>query len=520
MPRTTHPTPTVLTTSADLLLDDDGQPVSRDAVLKRAFGDRYSVQEIDRAAGTVTHLDTADWRLRRAGMDLTILHGSQHLVLHRGEAAKVEQPTGSIGWPSTISNIPAGPVRDLIQEAVWIRALLPFATSLDRSTSFAVLNEDAKTVARVRWREGLVQAPQERRLPVRVQVESLRGYEADAAKAERLLTRATPLTATRSSWFEVLWATPGLGPAATERFGMQRSQAADLAVADALLGYLADIESNAKGIIDDIDTEYLHEFRVAVRRTRSVLKLLGDVLPVGIAARVSDEFRWLGTVTSLTRDLDVYLLGLHDMARLVARPSGLEAFGAHIRRRRTVEHRALVQALRSERFVALCTGWRADLGAVISAPSRHYATAAQLARERLKQIFRKATKRAQAITRDSPSEQVHSLRKTCKEMRYLLEVFKPICSPQAYKSVISDFKELQTVLGDFQDGEVQAAGLRGFAQEMLSDGSADTTTLLAMGELSGHFEVRQRRARKILTKNHEMYLGKRAADHLDRLLTA
>ena len=510
---------TVLTTSVELLKDDDGNPLSREAVLQRAFGDRYTVQEIGVTAEVMTHLDTADWRLRKGGIDLAFVPSTGQLVAFSG-SSRVEQPAGSIGWPALISSIPDGPVRDVIRDAVWVRALLPFATSQDRCNSFAVLNDDAKTVARVRWREGSVQAPQERRLPLRVQIDALRGYAADAAKVERRLTLGTPLAATRDTWFEALWAMPGLGPSGTERFGMQRSQAADLAVADALLGYLAEIEDNVTGIVADIDTEYLHEFRVAVRRTRSVLKLLGDVLPDGLADRMSAEFRWLGDITSPTRDLDVYLLGIDDMAQLVARPGGLDAFGAHVRKRRAVEHRTLARALKSPRFVQLCATWRTELAGVMSAPSRHRETAAQLAEERLHRIFRKATKRAKAITRDSPSEEVHSLRKTCKEMRYLLEVFKPLCNPKAYKDVISDFKELQTVLGDFQDGEVQAAALREFAKEMMSDNSVGADTLLAMGELSARFDVRQRRARDTLTKRHEMYLGKAASAHVDRLLKA
>ena len=519
MPRFAGRNSTVFTTSAELLTDNKGTPLTREAVLRRAFGDRYTVKEIDVTNEVMTHLDTADWRLRRDGIDLAFVPKSGHLVVHRG-TARVEQPAGSIGWPALISRIPEGPVREEIRAAVGVRAVLPFATSQDRCNSFAVLNEDAKTVARVRWCQGSVQAPQERQLPVRVQVDSLRGYAADAAKVERLLTLGTPLAATRDTWFEALWAVPGLGPSSSERFGMQRSQAADLAVADALLGYLAEMEANVEGIVADIDTEYLHEFRVAVRRTRSVLKLLGDVLPDGLAARMGVEFRWLGQITSATRDLDVYLLGLDDMAQLVARAESLDAFGAYIRQRRAAEHRTLARALRSARFVELGAAWRAELAAVMSAPSRHRETAAQLAEERLHRVFRKATKRSQAITSKSPSEQVHSLRKTCKEMRYLLEVFKPLCNPEAYKDVITDFKELQAVLGDFQDGEVQAAALRQFAQEMMSAGSVDSETLLAMGELSARFEVRQRRARDILTKRHEKYLGKRAAGHVDRLLKA
>ncbi len=251
---------------------------------------------------------------------------------------------------------------------------------------------------------------------------------------------------------------------------------------------------------------------------RSVLKLLGDVLPDGLAARIGDEFRWLGDVTSPTRDLDVYLLGIDDMAQLVARPGGLDAFGAHVRERRAATHHTLAGALTSARFAELCVAWRADLAAVMSAPSGHRMTAAQLAQDRLHRVFRKATKRAKAITSESPSEQVHSLRKTCKEMRYLLEVFKPLCNPRAYQDVITDFKELQDVLGDFQDGEVQAVALRQFAAEMMHDRSVDAESLLAMGELAARFDVRQRQARDTLTKRHETYLGRPAAAHVDRLL--
>ena len=53
---------------------------------------------------------------------------------------------------------------------------------------------------------------------------------------------------------------------------------------------------------------------MAVRRTRSVLKMLGDVLPAGLAERMSAEFRWLGDITTPTRDLDVYLLSIDAMA--------------------------------------------------------------------------------------------------------------------------------------------------------------------------------------------------------------
>ena len=62
------------------------------------------------------------------------------------------------------------------------------------------------------------------------------------------------------------------------------------------------------------------------------------------------------------------------------------------------------------------------------------------------------------------------------------------------KAAVSDLKALQDVLGRFQDSEVQRHALRGFADEMMADGTP-AGALLAMGELIGHLEAVQARAR-------------------------
>ena len=91
---------------------------------------------------------------------------------------------------------------------------------------------------------------------------------------------------------------------------------------------------------------------------------------------------------------------------------------------------------------------------------------------------------------------------------------------EKFRGWIADFKELQDLLGEFQDGEVQAAALRQFAQEMVDAGKVDANAILAMGELSGKFEARQRAARQTLTEHHENYLGRKASEHVDRLVSA
>jgi CHAD domain-containing protein len=492
--------------------------VAAEDLLTEALAPDFSVAAESTRVEILTHLDTVDGRLAKAGIDLAHLPRRRRLVaVYQGR--QVEQPvTGS--WPRLASELPAGEVAALVVGPAWIRALVPYATTQAETTTYAVRNADSKTVVRIHWTTGSLTKPATAVLPARAGIEVLRGYGSEAEAVRKALTRNTPLTGSDQSWFDVVRALPVLRPNLTQRFGMRPDQAADFAVADALLGYLAEMDATVDGIVADIDSEYLHDFRVAVRRTRSVLKMLGDVLPAGLAERLAPEFRWLGDITTPTRDLDVYLLELDELAATVTHPDDLTAFGAYVRERRSVAQALLAKGLRSTRYTDLVTTWRAALAEVIAHPSHAEMTASALAVERLHRVFRKCQKRAAKITADSDSELVHDLRKACKEMRYLMEVFKPLCDKKAYRAVIADFKELQDLLGEFQDGEVQSAALRQFAQEMVDAGKVDANAILAMGELSGKFEARQRAARETLTAHHENYLGRKAAAHVHGLVSA
>lgn len=494
-----------------------GAPAA-EPLLGKALAPTFTVAAEATRSELLTHLDTVDGRLHAAGIDLAHLPRRRRLLAVT-DGQRVEQPvTGT--WPRLATDLPAGQVSSLVAEPCWIRALIPYATTQAETTTYAIRNGDGKTVVRAHWTTGLLTRPDAVELPVRVGIETLRGYRSESEQVRRALTRNTALTPTDESWFALVRGLPALRPTVTQRFGMRPDQAADFAVADALLGYLAELDATVDGIVDDVDSEFLHDFRVAVRRTRSVLKLLGDVLPAGLADRLVPEFRWLGDVTTPTRDLDVYLLELDSLAATVTHPDDLVAFGAYVRDKRSAAQRVLAKALRSQRYTELVSGWRGALAEVIAHPSHAEMTAAALAEERLHQSFRKCRRRAAGITAESESELIHDLRKACKEMRYLMEVFKPLLDKAAYKSVLADFKELQDLLGEFQDGEVQAAALRQFAQEMVDAGKVDANAILAMGELSGKFEARQRAARETLTAHHENYLGAKAAKHVDRLVSA
>jgi CHAD domain-containing protein len=116
-------------------------------------------------------------------------------------------------------------------------------------------------------------------------------------------------------------------------------------------------------------------------------------------------------------------------------------------------------------------------------------------------------RRGKKIASDSPSDDVHSLRKRCKEFRYLLEVFRPLCAEASYRPLLKELKALQDTLGDFQDGEVQREAVREFAAVMMNEGAAPAATVLAMGELAAQLDAHQLGARAALVGRLRPFLA-------------
>jgi CHAD domain-containing protein len=194
--------------------------------------------------------------------------------------------------------------------------------------------------------------------------------------------------------------------------------------------------------------------------------------------------------------MDVYQLGLPEMSGwlVAAAADDLAPFAAHLRRRRTTQRRALVRGLKSARFQRLVSDWEDALKA-LAANAQEHETAGELADRSISKAYRRVARDGAAISASSPGVDLHGLRKRCKELRYALEVFTPVIDKDSRKAAVADLKGLQDVLGRFQDSEVQRHSLREFAEEMMAAGTP-AQVVLAMGELVGHLDAEQDRARQ------------------------
>jgi CHAD domain-containing protein len=86
------------------------------------------------------------------------------------------------------------------------------------------------------------------------------------------------------------------------------SMRASIAVATILTGFHRVLNAKEAGVIANRDSEFLHDFRVALRTSRSVLTETQGVFPKRSFRRFKSYLTWLARISSAPRDLDVFLL--------------------------------------------------------------------------------------------------------------------------------------------------------------------------------------------------------------------
>jgi len=217
---------------------------------------------------------------------------------------------------------------------------------------------------------------------------------------------------------------------------------ADLAAGAAarliLRHHLDVMEANEAGIIDDVDTEFLHDYRIALRRCRSAVEALRTLLPEAVQG-FRDDLRWLGTVTSAARDMDVYLLDFDKLTGLVpaAGSANLDVVHDLIRRHRAETYRDLIGAFKTARYSALKRRLRRALGAP-SVGVVEFRPIGLEASRRIRKHYRKTRAEGLAITDDSPAEALHALRKDRQDIALCDGILRPSLSTAKNAQVSQD----------------------------------------------------------------------------------
>ncbi len=476
-----------------------------------ALAGALEVQDSAQGEHLRNYYDTFDGLLRAAG--LSLVHEDGRLSLTERETGLVQASlaTAPPRMPLFAAELEPGPLRDSLRELTDdLRALLPLVQVLLHERRMSVLDGEQKTVVRLALEETSLAGPAGTVSPLRprLRITPVRGY--DSERHSVLLTLEQELGFMPADEplvdeaVRVAGGVPGGCPAKID-VPLRAQERADTAAAAVLRALLEVIEANLEGTIEDLDSEFLHDLRVSVRRSRAVQRELKGVFPPSELAHFRAEFRWLQQATGDARDLDVHVLEFDAMRALVGGPGyesmrdDLDPLLDVLRARRAKAHSKLVEDLRSRHTTRLLSSWRAFLDRLEEADEAERPDAARpigaVAGERIRKVYRRMVRMGNAIDESSPAEDYHELRKKGKELRYLLELFgAPLYPGEVVKPMIKTLKGLQDVLGRHQDREVQVALLRSLGGEV-AQAEQGTAALIAMGALIGRLAEDERAAR-------------------------
>jgi len=443
-----------------------------------ALGSAFDVHRAPVARLSTVVYDTHVWTLWFSGLVLQAVNNQWTLHTRDGEWMEEVSAGAAVGGPAPrfAWEFPAGTLRDALEERLGYRCLRRVAVCRSRSHALELRDESGKTVVRVQIDEIPPRAEGDGAFFARVQ--PLRGYDSESALAVQILRAfasdspdAGPiLTALRAEGENP---TPYTLKPKLEFSGRQTARSA---VCEAVLRTLEIARSNEAGIVDDADTEFLHDYRVCLRKIRSALSLIKGVFPPEVLEGWKATLGGLGRRTNKLRDLDVHLLSRERMTSLlppVLQP-GLAPFFEDLIGARAAEAQRVSRYFRSAAYRQLMTELENGFTTADQLPATEH-SASPVGGEAAKRIakrFRGIVALAKDLHEDSADEDVHSIRIECKKLRYLLEFFGRLFSGEDVEPVSRQLARLQNKLGSFNDTSVQQACLLDYWKENEAHGEA------------------------------------------------
>jgi CHAD domain-containing protein/CYTH domain-containing protein len=223
-----------------------------------------------------------------------------------------------------------------------------------------------------------------------------------------------------------------------------------------------DQAASARRHLKDADPEGLHDFRVGIRRVRTVLRAFRRELQEGVTGKSRRLLQRLASATGRSRDLEVHAAWVADQADTVSarqRP-GIDWLLRRLARARKKADRRLERVLRSifssthRRLKRELRSYRLTVR-LDRAPAGH--SAARIIGSQLRQIAGDLEGRLAAVHSISQGNDVHRARIRVKRLRYILE---PLHGRMEIVDHLSGaLRSLQDTLGDLQDAEVFEASL-------------------------------------------------------------
>jgi len=459
----------------------------------------WNVEQHQRKSKALTFWDTFEWGLW-FGEHLLYSHGDLYCLCTRqdGWLGQVVCQEVAESRRRCWSDFTTAPMRTALEGMLGLRGLLIVAEGVFSQHLSELRNAAGKIVCRLEWYGVSAGKQGEEELLHSCQVMPLLGYEEEAARVVEVLGRNGAVPSAGEGPLELLLRHGKREPqryTLRPSFGLKMETPAREALGRIVRTMLTLAIRTVPGILDDLDTEFLHDYRICLRKVRSALSLVKDVYPPEESRRMRTVLGDLARQTNRLRDLDVYLLAREDYLGLLPpqlRPP-LEGMFQDFSAERALEVRRTTAKLRGK----LHRHSLQEIQACFAEGTRHESSRAAdlpvgpLVFSAIYRRYRKIRKIAAEITAESPDTAFHQLRIECKKLRYLIEFFSELIPAGEGEAMQKKLRRLQNQLGAFNDASVQQKTLLGYWRQKITG----SDVALGLGGLVAILYHRQQRTR-------------------------
>lgn len=412
-----------------------------------------------RAAAWLHGVGAGDRKAHLVARDVVLRQPLQGLepIERQSVAAAISLYRGAITPERVAEAMPAAWCEEKRHEALQVAALLRLAAALGREPQVNISIREARPIS-AGWRLLLAAA------------------NGDAAAVAAAATRAARrsdlwglISTARLEWAavqpsddgEVLTlASPG------SLLGLNRWDSLPNAAHKILAHFYQQMLDRELGARQGDDPEELHDMRVATRRLRSAIRLLGPYLSSPHLGPANEGLRTLGRVLGGVRDMDVALLKAEAYAQTLPpnEAAALEGLLTGWRRRRDVARRRMIRYLESQAQARFHARFRALLEDLkrhepVAPAGKRVGDAAPL----LVYLYWQAIRAYEAVLEGAPIELLHLLRIDCKRLRYAIEFFRDVL-PAKVAALAPEVVALQDHLGEMRDDAVAAEMISAYLQ--------------------------------------------------------
>ena len=456
------------------------------------LADQFALIKEPTVTERFTICDTFDWRL--FNKSLVLYATGNRLFLRQLAKDTILSSAEFPSFPVFIWDFPDSELRRQLAPIIKMRALLKLVDVQSRSVPYRILNPKEKTVLRLAYEEFRPGRPKNKSAVVtHLCLKPVKGYPKYLHTLAKQFQEAGLKIIKKEDVFFKALAVVDKKPgdySAKVNIQLDPNMRSDQATKIILCFLLRVMRINEALIGQDLDTEFLHDFRVAIRRTRSALGQIKYVFPIKTTDRFKKDFAFAGKLSNELRDLDVYLLN-EDKYKAMLPPllrKDIDPLFDHLRKKRSKALQNVIRGLKARKYAKILKDWEAFL----NKPQRDSVTASNaklpvldLARNRIYKKYRGVVKVGSQILGNTEDEMLHVLRIDCKKLRYLMEFFASLFPRKKINVLIEQLKKLQDNLGDFNDLRVQEEYLLNISMELPATQRQLKTTLVAIGSLVG-----------------------------------